>query len=110
MVAWPANFVILRDNFQETLGDRTITSNMDVGPAKKRRRTVLVSENVVFSLMLTQELYEQFKEFYYNNDTGVFDFVRPDNNELKQARFASTPSPILNETLWVVTVQLELLP
>lgn len=110
MATWPAKFVILRDNFQETLGDRTISSSMDVGPAKKRRRTMLISESVTFSMMLTQDVYEEFKNFYYDNDVLVFEFTRPDTNEMKQARFGAVPSVSLNETVWVVNVQLELLP
>ena len=39
MSVWPEKFRVLRDNFQENFGDRTISSNMDVGPAKKRRRS-----------------------------------------------------------------------
>lgn len=110
MSMWPSEFVVLRNGFQEDLEDRTISSNMDVGPAKKRRRTMLISSYVSFSLSLTQELYDQFKEFYYDNDVNVFLFTRPDNGQQKSARFAAVPSTKYNETRWNVNVQLELLP
>jgi hypothetical protein len=110
MATWPEKFKILRDNFQDSLGDRTIRSSMDIGPAKIRRRTILTVSNVSFSMMLNQEDYEEFKEFYYNNDVGVFDFQRPDSNKIVQARFGSAPSASMNETLWLVNVNLEILP
>lgn len=110
MAVWPDKFVILRDNFKETLGDRTISSTMDVGPAKKRRRTMLISSGLTFSIMITQEIYEEFKKFYYDNDVGTFDFKRPDSDEIVQVRFADTPVPTWNETMWIVNVNLEILP
>ena len=34
MAIWPTTFKILRDNFKEEIIERSISSNMDVGPAK----------------------------------------------------------------------------
>lgn len=110
MSVWPETFVVLKDNFKESLTDRVLTSNMDVGPAKKRRRTLLKSSTVSFSMYLSMEVYEQFKEFYFDNDFGVFDFKRPDNKKIVQARFSGVPSASVNETLWLVNVQLEIMP
>lgn len=110
MSTWPSKFVILKDNFQEVLGNRIISSNMDVGPAKKRRRTKLISFQLNFSMMLSQDVYDEFKDFYYDNDVSVFDFKRPDTNKIVQARFLDVPSTSYSETMWIVGVQLELLP
>lgn len=110
MSVWPEKFVILRNNFKIELGDRTLSSNMDVGPAKKRRRTMLITSVVTFSMYLTQDVFDEFVEFYYANDVSVFDFTRPDNKQLKKARFSAVPTCSYNETAWVVSVQLELLP
>lgn len=110
MSTWPDKFVVLKDGFQDILGDRTLTSNMDVGPAKKRRRTILTVSNVSFMIYLDNETYQEFKKFYYDNDAFVFDFKRPDTNKIVQARFASVPDASMNETLWSVNVELEILP
>ena len=110
MVSWPEKFTILRDNFKDVFAERVIRSNMDVGPAKLRRRTILGVSGVQFSMMLQPDVYEEFRTFYYDNDAGLFDFKRPDNGKVVQARFSSSPSASMNETMWLVSVQLEILP
>lgn len=110
MVEWPAKFKVLRDSFKEELGDRTISSSMDIGPAKKRRRTILVSTYLTFSVVVTNEDYKEFKNFYYENDVGIIDFVRPDTGDVVQCRFNSAPTSVFNETLWNINVTLEILP
>ena len=110
MAVWPSKFRVLRDNFQEELGDRTISSSMDIGPAKKRRRTMLVSTYLTFSVLVSNDDYDEFKKFYYDNDVGIIDFTRPDTGNIVQCRFASAPSPSFNETMWTVNVTLEVMP
>lgn len=110
MVFWPEKFKVLRDNFKEELTDRTISSNMDVGPAKKRRRTMLVSTYLTFSVLVKNVDYPEFKKFYFDNDVSIIDFKRPDSGELVKCRFASAPTPSFNETIWTIGVSLEVLP
>ena len=110
MATWPSKFKILRDNFTENLPDRVISSNMDVGPAKKRRRTILTSYKINFVTHIEMSDVDEFKQFYLSNDVGVFDFVHPRTNQTVQARFASVPSPVLNETYYTASVELEILP
>lgn len=110
MATWPNKFKILRDNFKISPVSRVITSDMDVGPAKKRRRTVLKMTNVSFSMYLKQETFEEFMDFYYDNDSVTFDFPRPDTGETVIARFTAAPSATFVETFWQVSVQLEYLP
>lgn len=110
MVFWPEKFKVLRDNFKEELTDRTISSNMDVGPAKKRRRTMLVSTYLTFSVFVDNIDYPEFKKFYFDNDVSIIDFKRPDSGELVKCRFASAPTPSFNETIWTIGVSLEVLP
>ena len=110
MSTWDNRFVILKDDFEEILPNRTIRSDMDIGPAKVRRRTILGVTELNFKMYLTPEIYEMFKTFYLENDVGVFDFLRPDNNTTVQARFKSVPSATMNESLWSVAVNLEILP
>lgn len=110
MATWPSQFKILRDSFQVSPVSRVITSDMDIGPAKKRRRTALKMTNVSFLMFLDQETFDEFIDFYYENDSVVFTFPRPDTKQMVSARFTSVPSATLNETLWQVSVQLEYLP
>lgn len=110
MAVWPEKFKVLRDNFKEELGDRTISSNMDIGPAKKRRRTMLISTYLTFSIIVDNNDYDDFKTFYYNNDVGIIDFTRPDSGKMVKCRFASTPTPSFNETMWTIGISLEVMP
>lgn len=110
MAVWPEKFKILRDNFKEEMGDRTISSSMDVGPAKKRRRTMLVSTYLTFSVVVNNDDYEEFKTFYYDNDVGIIDFTRPDSGKVVKCRFNSTPTANFNEVMWTVGVTLEVMP
>lgn len=110
MIVWPSKFKVLRDNFKEELKDRTLSSNMDIGPAKKRRRTYLVSSILSFSIIVKNEDYEEFKNFYYDNDFGVISFTRPDTGKIVNCRFNSVPTPTFNETFWTVSITLEVMP
>lgn len=110
MATWPSKFKILKDNFQYNPVSRVISSDMDVGPAKKRRRTGLKIVNVTFAMYLYQEDFEKFMDFYYDNDAVVIDFPRPDNKEIVQARFVSAPTTTYSEPFWQVNVQLEYIP
>jgi hypothetical protein len=110
MATWPSKFKILRDNFTESLPDRVISSNMDVGPAKKRRRTILTSYKINLTTVIEMNDVDEFRQFYLNNDVGTFDFVHPRTHQTVQARFASVPSLVLNETYYTASVELEIMP
>ena len=110
MTAWPSKFKILRESFTENLPDRVISSQMDVGPAKKRRRTLLTSYTVNMIVLVQMTDVDEFKTFYLNNDVGVFDFTHPRTNQTVKARFNSVPSLSLNETVYNASIELEILP
>lgn len=110
MVAWPSKFKILREGFSETPTDRVISSQMDVGPAKKRRRTILGVKNISFMVQTTIADYADFEQFYLDNDVGSFDFTHPRTNQTVKARFVSVPTGELQETVYRIGVQLEILP
>lgn len=110
MATWSNNFKVLKDNFKDIPIDRTIRTSMDVGPAKVRRRTMLVTRNISFSMLLTDKVYEEFRQFYYDNDSLLFDFPEPDTKEMVQARFLSVYTGAVSDNLWSVSVSLEILP
>lgn len=110
MSIWPEEFVILKDNFSLMLGDTVLRTSMDVGPAKLRNRSLLRIDQVSFSMLLTNDVFQRFLDFYETNKAGIFTFTRPDNKKTVSARFSSVPSTSMNETLWSVGVTLEILP
>ncbi len=101
---------ILRDGFNETPAERTIRSNMDVGPAKVRRRTFAAVTPVGFNMLLTSAEWNTLYNFYLNNDATVFYFIHPRTNQSVRARFADVPNGSFNETMWNVDVKLEIMP
>lgn len=110
MSVWPSKFVILKDSFTEGLPDRVIKSQMDIGPAKKRRRTVLASYTINFTCVVKINDMDEFREFYLDNDVGIIDFTHPRTGNVLKARFNSVPSPQVEETAYKVNVELEILP
>lgn len=110
MAIWPAKFKVLREGFSETPVDRVIRSQMEVGPAKKRRRTILGVKNISFIVQVDIADYGEFEQFYLDNDVACFDFQHPRTNQTVQARFVSVPTGELNETVYRIPVQLEILP
>ena len=110
MATWPSQFKILKDNFQISPVSRVLSSDMDIGPAKKRRRTVIKIINASFSMYMKQNDFDDFIDFYYDIDSIIFIFPRPDTKEMVSARFIAAPSATFVESLWQVSVQLEFLP
>lgn len=110
MASWPSKFKINRDNFTEKLPNRVIRSNMDVGPAKTRRRTVLGVKELSGGIHCLPEDYPEFEQFYLDNDAVWFDFPHPRTGQIVRARFKDVPSATLNETIYEITFSLEILP
>lgn len=110
MATWPSTIKVTRDNYTETPPDRTIRSNMDVGPQKIRRRSTTAVRIVSLRLFLTQAQLTTLDDFYDANDALVFDFPDPRTGTTKRARFTMPPTYGLNETMWDVSVKLEYLP
>lgn len=110
MVAWPNTIPVSKDDYVEEPPNNTLRSEMGVGPAKVRRRTILNTRNVSFTLCLNSTDLSTFDSFYLSNDATAFDFVNPRTNVTQRARFRSAPSYSLDESRWRVNVELEILP
>lgn len=110
MADWPSTLSILLDNYSEEAPDRVIRSQMDVGPAKIRRRSSAAVRNISLNLFLNDAQVETFDDFFDANDALVFNFTNPRTAVVENARFTSKPSYTRKETMWAVSVQLELLP
>lgn len=110
METWPTGLRILEDNFKILPISRVLRSNMGVGPAKSRRRTVLEITNVSFNMILTDSEYTTLETFRKENDSVPFFFTDPPTGDEKVARFLKPPSYARSEKQWSATVSLEYLP
>lgn len=110
MATWPAGIIINRKNYKEKAPDRVIRSNMAVGPDKLRRRSSAAVRELDLTLTLTDALLDTFDDFYLANDSIAFNFTDPRTSAAVEARFASVPEYSYRETIWDVSVKLEILP
>lgn len=107
---WSNKWRIMVDNWSETMEDNVIKSNMDIGPAKKRRRSVLVSRIVKFTTIMKAEDYDDFEEFYLENNAGVIEFPHPRKKKNVFARFNNVPTANFDQRMMRVNIELEILP
>jgi hypothetical protein len=110
MATWPSTLPITRDSFKESPPNRVIRSNMDVGPDKVRRRSSNAPRPVSLSLFLTSAQLATFDTFYLENDAYSFTFTHPRTGLVVSARFTSEPDYSVEETMWRVSVEMEILP
>jgi len=110
MTTWPATVPVHRSGYSETPPSRVIRSDMDVGPAKVRRRSSSAVRQATLKLLLTPDQIQDLDDFYLANDASAFDFVNPRTGETVQARFVDTPPYEVNETMFNVGIELEILP
>lgn len=110
MTSWPSEIPVTREGYKERPPRRVIRSDMDIGPDKIRRRSSSEIRPVSLTLFLTQEQLEIFDEFYLENDSFSFNFVNPRTSQTVSARFIEEPDYSLDETMFRVSVSLEILP
>jgi len=110
MVAWPATLEVNRDGYSETKPKRSMRSPMEIGPAKVRKRSSMAIRPVKLSLFLTEAQTVTLDDFYDDNESLVFDFVNPRTGVTERARFTSEPDYAARETMWDVSIEMELLP
>lgn len=110
MATWPTSIKVSRTGFEETPPDRVLRTSMEAGLDKLRRRTSNAPRPVSFSLFLTDAQVQTLDDFYLANDALRFDFTDPRTDSAVEARFKSPPKYSLNETMWDVSVELEIMP
>jgi len=110
MATWSSTFIFKRTGYKESPPERVIRSKMDVGPDKVRRRSSAAVRNLSVVLSLTDALLATFDAFYLANDAIAFTFPDPRTATNVQARFVSPPKYVYEETIWNVSVELEILP
>lgn len=116
MATWPNTLQqkLLVSGFSIEPRDNTISTTMDVGPAKKRRRTTDVIDDISGSIHLDMSEYTTLMNFYKNDTasgTLPFDVLHPITEVPVQARFTSTPKTTpLGGRKFIVTMSWEILP
>jgi len=115
MAAWPGT---LPDFFQvggytEKGADNLIRTNMDVGPAKVRRRTVTNIRSIVGNMWLTSAQYTAMKTFFEVTQAyGSLTFTMDDAHAVNQTwRFVKPPVyTTVGPNNWQVKLDLEEMP
>ena len=110
MADWPSDIKIGRENYKETPPNRVSRSNMSVGPDKIRRRSTAAVRPLSISMTLTGDQVDILDTFYLENDSLSFNFTHPRTETVEKARFVSAPQYKLRETIYDVSVELEILP
>ena len=83
------------ESFNYSFGDTTLRSQMDVGPAKVRRRFTRAVDMLTTSIMLDYDQYATFKIFYETTTNGgvtPFTYENPLTGASEEFRFAEPPS------------------
>ena len=116
MPTWPVTLpqTLLMDGYGEAAPNVLLRSQMEIGPAKVRRRSSAGIRPVKGYLILTLEELEIFKAFHHDDlEDGAlrFTWVEPLDEETEvEMRFAEVPSWSSENGLYKVQMSLEILP
>lgn len=109
MATWPSALQVNRQGFKETPPDRLIRTQMETGADKLRRRFTNAPRPLNFKLFLTDAQVATLDAFYLANDAIRFNFTDPRTDTSVKARFLSPPEYSYRETMWEVSVSLEII-
>ena len=116
MAVWPTSLqqLLNQSDFSSQFEDTTISTEMDYGPVKKRRRYTDAVENIQCSIHLKNTDYETLQDFYRTELSGgvlPFDFVHPISQAVVKARFKGPYSTtVLGGIYFYVSMSWEFLP
>lgn len=117
MAAWPSELYncILRSTLKEKAANNLLRTNMDVGPAKVRRRTTANVRPFSFALKCTSNQVDILLAFFNNDIFGgadEFDFVHPRTGASLRVRWAGDPPEYQDEDgiLYDIPIMLEIMP
>ena len=115
-IPWPANLpqLVNEESFDEEIGETLIRSDMDIGPAKVRRRFTHGVDAMSFTMYMTMTQYAYFKNWYkvdLNGGANTIEFNHPVTQVLSVFRFTSPPKGRpLGGQYFNVSMTVELLP
>ena len=114
-IDWPSTLPqkFEQDGYSEDLADNTIRSEVDVGPAKVRKRYTAGVDVVSGKMHLTADQVDTLKTFYRTDTEGgslKFNFDHPTENKTMECRFTKPPGivPLAHE--FEGNIELEILP
>jgi len=113
---WPTTLPqsMLMSGYGGSPGDNQLRSNMDVGPAKVRRRSTAAPRKETGNVILSRDQLATFREFY--DDillSGALRFTWHDPTDPEttvEMRFAEKPAWTAQEGFFNVSLSLEILP
>lgn len=117
MAAWPGTLpqVPLANGFQEVHPELSLRTNMDVGPAKVRRRQTAGVVTMVCPFRLTTAQRATLVTFWQTTLAGgslTFTWVHPITSAVITCRMVNPPqfAPLSRGMYWGTTMQIEILP
>lgn len=95
--AFPASLqqYVNSDSFSYQFGETTIRSNMDIGPAKIRRRTTRPIDTLSGTILLSVSQFTVFETFFnttINGGANRFTLPHPITGVVSEFRFTKPPS------------------
>lgn len=115
MTAWPSNIPddFERDGYQETLANSMLTTNMDAGPPKRRRRFSADVKKMQGNIVMTDAEVALLETFYYTTIKQVnpFTFTHPRTGVTISVVFTEPPSLVsFAPNYWRVGIKFEVQP
>lgn len=116
MPAWPSSLQQLVDSqsFTLKLGDTTIRTDMDIGPAKVRRRFTKSVDTMNVTIQVDSDQFEDLYDFYYttlNGGVDSFTFDHPITGVEVDIRFVAPPNfRPLGGLIFLAQMEWEILP
>ena len=120
-IIWPSNLPSspLIQGYNETMKRMTISSQMDSGPALKRRRFTSAPRSITCTVFLSNGQDEVLREFYEDTTLGGtlrFTWKNPRTGAQVEMRFEGEEPPAITPvngsdgTQFISTLNLEILP
>jgi hypothetical protein len=116
MATWPPSLpdYVLIDGYSESPPANTIRTEMDVGPAKMRRRSTAAPRPFSITQFMNTTQLATFDTFFnttLNSGSERFDWVHPRTQAAVEFRFVEQPNyEAIGGTSWHVSYNLEQMP
>lgn len=113
---WPTSLQTLvnEENFNYSVGNTVLRSDMDVGPSKLRRRITKSVDSLTVSINLYQTDYSTFINFFdvdCNGGVSTFNYTHPITGATQEFRFKGPPTiTSLGGGYFKVSMEWEILP
>lgn len=115
--AWPSTLpdYVLQQGYDEKWGSTSISTSMEIGPAKKRNRTTAGIDRFQVQLLLTSDEVDALKIFWKTTvarGTLPFTWVNPREQTAVTFRFLGDDAPDIKPSndSFVASFALEILP